>query len=102
MKTKGGTKYRKCNRTVMNRVLQRAVKNKLCVIIGSTGKPLASYPGHDQSEMPLHDEALGGTATTVGVGGVIRLVVGIRVVKYSRDDVEQIHRYVSVSGCLDG
>jgi hypothetical protein len=76
----------------MNRVLQRAVKNKLCVIIGSKGKPLASHPGDDQSEMPLHDEALVATALTVGVGGVIRVVVGIRVGKYhSRDDVEQIH-----------
>jgi hypothetical protein len=64
------------------------VKNKLCVIIGSKGKSLDS---HDQSEMPLHDEASGGTATTVGVGGVIRVVVGIRVGKYSSDDVEQIH-----------
>jgi hypothetical protein len=77
------------------------VKNKLCVIIGSKGKPLASHPGDDQSEMPLHDEAIAVTARTVGVGGVIRLVVGIRVVKYSRDDVEQIHWFVSVSGNLE-
>jgi hypothetical protein len=41
--------------------------------------------------MPLHDEACGAIARTVGVGGVIRLVVGIRVGKYSRDDVEKIH-----------
>jgi hypothetical protein len=76
----------------MNRVLQRAVKNKLCVIIGSKGNPLASHPGDDQSEMPLHDEAIAVTARTFGVGGVIRVVVGIRVGKqHSRDDVEQIH-----------
>jgi hypothetical protein len=72
------------------------VKNKLCVIIRSKGTLLASHPGQDQSvfrtrcgKMPLHDDANVGIASRfVGIDGAIRLVMGIRVGKYGRADVE--------------